>query len=275
MAALTENKNRDHLLFEPDAMLQQFKVKAAAKIYRGAALTMTSTGYVKPLTVGDTFVGFAYEEANNSEGGDGDTAIFGADGTTKTKVGAVRVLVDGIIRVPISGAAVGDIGKLVFATTDNDFTYAADPNNPVHGVAVGVVVGFISTGEVWIRIGLLNLMGGGYPKRIPLIHNADNKTLGLGDAGQIFSNLGATGTMTYSLPASPPAGLVFHFVCLQDTKELRVDPGATDAIYINGALQADGKYVSFDDAAEHLSLIADQSGNWVAWNSAGTFTVEV
>lgn len=93
------------------------------------------------------------------------------------------------------------------------------------------------------------------------------------DHGKLFTNLGATGQTTFSLPAAPAAGLRFRFTA-SAAQEIRVDPGANDAIFINGAKQADGKYITFDDEAELVALVSDANGDWIVIGSAGTITVE-
>jgi hypothetical protein len=93
------------------------------------------------------------------------------------------------------------------------------------------------------------------------------------DHGKTFNNLGATGVVVFSLPAAPTVGIRIRFVAAA-AQEIRVDPGANDAIFINGAKQADGKYVSFDDEGELLELISNANGDWIPAASAGTFTVE-
>ena len=51
-------------------------------------------------------------------------------------------------------------------------------------------------------------------------------------------------------------------------------PGAAGAVYINGAKQTDDKYISADDEAESVELVADGNGDWIARHVTGTWTVE-
>ncbi|MCK6483751.1 MAG: DUF2190 family protein [Phycisphaerae bacterium] len=92
-------------------------------------------------------------------------------------------------------------------------------------------------------------------------------------SGTRFTNRGAGGTVEFDLPSAASAGTKYAFYA-QAAFALRIDPGASDGIYINGALQTDGFYVEFDAVGEYLELEADDQGNWMATNFNGTFTVE-
>jgi len=57
-------------------------------------------------------------------------------------------------------------------------------------------------------------------------------------------------------------------------QELRIDPGAAGAIYINGAKQTDDMYITANAINESVMLVADGNGDWVALFTTGTWTVE-
>ena len=98
-------------------------------------------------------------------------------------------------------------------------------------------------------------------------------TLGEAQSGLTITNLGASGTITISLPTSCPAGTRFYFA-VQAAQRLQIDPGANDAIFFSGAKQADGKYLWADDEAESVILISDANNDWVATHVVGTWTIE-
>lgn len=104
-------------------------------------------------------------------------------------------------------------------------------------------------------------------------HHTASDTLTKDESGSVHTNLGAGAAITFTLPQDAVAGTWFRFNCMT-AAELRVDPGAGGAIYINGAKQTDDKYVSFDDEGEQLTLTCDGNGDWIAGPSNGTFTVE-
>jgi len=104
MTALATDSNRIYELGD----INQVPVKGSSIIYQGAAVGGHSSGYARSIANGDKFLGFADEHIDNSGGGDG----------LKT----VRVRKRGAILLDISGIALGDIGKSVYATDDNTFT---------------------------------------------------------------------------------------------------------------------------------------------------------
>ena len=105
-------------------------------------------------------------------------------------------------------------------------------------------------------------------------HHTALDTLTKEESGSIHTNLGAAGAFALTLPQDARAGDHFFFVVMA-AQELRIDPGAAGAIYINGAKQADDKYISADDEAESVELVCDGNGDWVAIGAVGTWTVEV
>jgi hypothetical protein len=101
-------------------------------------------------------------------------------------------------------------------------------------------------------------------------HTSDD-TLTAAESGSVHTNLGATGTVTLTLPSSAPAGAAFTFA-VQASQELRIDPGATTIRDDSG--QTAGKYKAADAIGECLSLVADSSGDWVTIAKNGTWTEE-
>ena len=102
-------------------------------MYKGAFLGLNSSGYVQPLAAGDPFAGISHEEADNSSGASG--AI------------TVRVYTLGDFDLPLTGAAIGSIGRPVFASADDALTFTGAGNS-----YVGVVQDVPSSNEVILRI---------------------------------------------------------------------------------------------------------------------------
>ena len=111
---------------------------------------------------------------------------------------------------------------------------------------------------------------GGVEKTIEA-HTSDD-TLTAAESGSVHSNLGATGTVTLTLPASAPVGTVVTFA-VQAAYELRVEPGTATIRDDSG--QTAGKYKSADAIGECLSLVADSNGDWATIAKNGTWTEEV
>jgi len=112
--------------------------------------------------------------------------------------------------------------------------------------------------------------GAGGLKRTIEAHTTDD-TLMAAESGSVHSNLGATGTVTLTLPASAPEGTVFSFA-VQAAQELRVDPG-TAAIRDDSG-QTANKYKSANAIGECLKLVADSNGDWATISKNGTWTEE-
>jgi len=91
-------------------------------------------------------------------------------------------------------------------------------------------------------------------------HTSDD-TLTLSESGSVHSNLGATGAVTLTLPASATAGTLFTF-SVQAAQELKIDPG-TATIRDDSGQVAD-KYKSADAIGECITVVADSNGDWVS-----------
>ncbi len=92
------------------------------------------------------------------------------------------------------------------------------------------------------------------------------------ESGSVHTNGGATGTVTLTLPANAAAGTQFVF-SVQAAQQLRIDPGAA-AIRDNSG-QSAGKYKWADAVGECITLVADESGDWLTVGKYGVWTEEV
>jgi hypothetical protein len=101
-------------------------------------------------------------------------------------------------------------------------------------------------------------------------HAADD-TLAIAESGSVHTNLGTTGTVTLTLPASAVAGTAFTFA-VQAAQEMRVDPGA--AVIRDDSGQTADKYKYTNAVGACLVLVADANGDWVTVAKNGTWTEE-
>lgn len=106
--------------------MNELPLAASAHVYAGSAVGENGSGYARPLTAGDPFKGFAEREVNNT----------GSAGDKTT-----RVLQRGLIQLAVSGLAITDIGKPVYASDDGTFTLTATSNS-----YVGTVARYVSSG---------------------------------------------------------------------------------------------------------------------------------
>jgi hypothetical protein len=131
MAQLTANSPQVYT--PPMVTSNSLPVAASTEIFLGSAVGLnTSTGYVRPLTAGDVFVGFAEQHVNNSAGAAGAMNV--------------PLMREGRIQLAVSGAAVTDLNKAVYASDGATFTYTASGNT-----RIGTVVRWVSTGVVIVE----------------------------------------------------------------------------------------------------------------------------
>jgi hypothetical protein len=179
-----------------------------------------------------------------------------------------------------SGNALADDKAAIYVYLDsagnlvtNEYTGFPDMSVAPH-IRLAVVT--TSGGDILLisdsRVGHNFVMphGAGGVKKTIEAHTGDD-TLAVAESGSAHTNLGATGTVTLTLPASAPAGTAFIFA-VQAAQELRTDPGA--AAIRDDSGQTTGKYKSANGIGECLSLVADANGDWVTVAKNGTWTEE-
>ncbi|MBU0718923.1 MAG: hypothetical protein KJ749_11795 [Planctomycetes bacterium] len=127
---LTANRDVPHYV---DQAIRTLQVGSVEHIYKGAFVSVDASGYAAPLAAGETFMGIAFEECDNSGGDDGDRSI--------------RVYTLGDFDHALGGAAVTDIGALVFASDDATLTLSN-----VGTSLIGHVVDVPSSGVIIVRI---------------------------------------------------------------------------------------------------------------------------
>jgi hypothetical protein len=128
--ALSKPIDRPHY---PDQELREFAVATNVNIHRGAALSFRSSGYVGPLVAGEKNAGFAYESANNTGGANGAVRV--------------RSYVRGSFEVPLSSAAITDLGLALYASADDAFTKTSSSNT-----FIGKISGFPKADTVIVDI---------------------------------------------------------------------------------------------------------------------------
>lgn len=90
---------------------------AGTKVFQGSLIGKTATGYGRALEAGDTAMGFAKDNVDNTDGTDGE------------KIVEVKSM--GKVSLFISGLTIADIGKDVYASDDNTFTLTSTDNSKV------------------------------------------------------------------------------------------------------------------------------------------------
>ncbi|MBX3396508.1 MAG: hypothetical protein KF841_14195 [Phycisphaerae bacterium] len=128
MAALTANAQRNRMV---DEKMRGYGVAGSTHIYKGGLCGLNAAGYLVPFTPSTLFVGMAYEEVNNT-GSSGDKTCR---------------IEEGDFILPITSFAITDVGKAVYASTDNDYTLV-----PAANAQIGHAIGFHSTGYAIVRL---------------------------------------------------------------------------------------------------------------------------
>lgn len=92
--------------------------------------------------------------------------------------------------------------------------------------------------------------------------------------GTGFTNTGASGAVTLSLPAAT-VGLHYYFY-LGAAQQLRIDPNGTETISLpsSGVPGAAGKYLVADAVGETVHLVCAVAGTWSVMGYTGTWTAE-
>lgn len=133
-------------LKKKDGLLLAEPVQAGAKVYKGASVVIdASDGYAQPtgtpaITAGDIYAGWAAEQADNTNGADGDLDV--------------RCIRAGLIEVNCAGTATqakrGDKVYINNVTDDDGVTLTSDSGEPE--ITAGELVKFISATKALIDI---------------------------------------------------------------------------------------------------------------------------
>ncbi len=130
--ALSANRE---LQFYTSRELIDLPVDDNVNIYKGALVGLNaSTGYARPLTAGDAFLGVAYAQADNTVSGHSAGGV------------AVRLHQDIDIIHVLSGVAQTNVGAVVYASDDGTLTLTASGNS-----RVGRIVAVEGTDLVRVR----------------------------------------------------------------------------------------------------------------------------
>lgn len=230
---------------------QSFPVAASTTIYEGTLAFLTVTGYLDDDTATgqNRFAGIAVAIADNASGSAG--AIQG------------EVYTEGVFELVGTGFTQASVGLSVFAT-DN---YVITTTPSASSVYVGECVGYVSSTKILVCIDPDGLS----PVSTTVVKTADY-TVTVGDSGRTFTNTGASGAVTFSLPAAV-AGLRYRFR-VGVAQQLRIDPNGSETISLpsTGAPSAGGAYIVADAVGESVDIQCVEAGSWTVFGFTGTWT---
>lgn len=168
---------------EVDPLFEYLPVIAADIIYLGAAVGADTSDNMRPLVSGDWFRGFCEENADNSLGAAGDKKV--------------KLRRRGIAQLTVVGAsAATDAGLPVYASDDNVFTLTPS------GSRIGTVAKWITSTTCFVYFEAKQLQAGTRRRQVTKV--ADYAILDADDGAE-FNNLGAVGTVIFTLPAASAA----------------------------------------------------------------------
>jgi hypothetical protein len=247
MPQLTANKVREYSV-EAAVRENVAPITTSTEIFEGSALGFTA-GNVRQLVGGDPFAGFALRYENHTLG-----------------ARDVPVRKAGLVRLPVTGAtAITDVGLPVYATDGDTFTLAAG------GSYIGRIVSWISGTTCVVEFCANEYLH----VNVGVVTKTASYTIQAAESGTIFTNTGATGAITFTLPVATP-GLRYSFV-VGVAQNLIVDPNGTNQVSVvaTGVPAVAGKHISADAIGEALHLVCALPGVWsFAATPIGTWTVE-
>ena len=112
---------------------REYPVVAADICYKGGFAGVDPAGYTKPFQPGDLFVGIFYGQQDNSAGA--------------AAAKYAKVITQGDAELTLSGVALTDIGRPVYATDDNTIAFTGHPD-----AYVGRVVNYLAANTALVRL---------------------------------------------------------------------------------------------------------------------------
>lgn len=236
-----------------DGCRESIPVAASTTIYEGALVFVSATGYADDDTAtgANRFAGIAVKQADNGSGSAGDIEC--------------EVYRDGVFLLSGSGFTQASVGLDAFAT--DNYTVTTAPS--ASGVKIGKVVDYVSSSTVYVAI-----EGSRGSANSTIQTKTADYTVTAGDSGRTFSTAGASGTVTFAMPAAVP-GLRYRFY-VGAAQELRIDPNGTETISLpsTGVAGAAGKYLTANAAGETVDIECVVAGTWSVFGYTGTWTAE-
>jgi len=113
-------------------------------------------------------------------------------------------------------------------------------------------------------------LSAGNPSVVP--KTADYTVVAATDNGKTFTTVGASGTVTFAMPAAT-LGQKYRFR-VGAAQQLRIDPNGTETIALpsTGVQSAAGAYIVADADGETVDIECTKAGQWSVFGYTGTWT---
>lgn len=178
----------------------------------------------------------------------------------------VTIRTTGIVKLPAASGTLAAVGEPAWWDSANDLVV---PYAPAAGWYLGLWHAAKTSGQT---TGLINLNQ--LPAPPGVITKIADYTVLASQSGATLTNTGASGTITFALPAAVP-GMRFN-ARVSVAQALRLDPNGTETISLpsTGVPGAAGKYLVADAIGETVMLFCAVAGTWSVLGYTGTWTAE-
>jgi|TARA_Y100000310_G_scaffold199226_1_gene199214 hypothetical protein len=108
------------------------------------------------------------------------------------------------------------------------------------------------------------------PRKTEVVAKTAAFTTSVKQTGGVYTNLGASASVTATLNQSSSKGTRHTFV-LEAQQPLVIDPGAAGGIYINGEKRADDASITSACMGNYITLVNDGNGDWIVTEQLGVW----
>lgn len=203
--------------------------------------------------------------------------VVTAAGTVSSGIGTVTITFGGrLAKLAVPTIAVADNSLTGTSPTLAIAETTAGVTATARGAAIGARLIDSTNGAVYINKGTANIPV--WYRDIDGVGTVTaataSTTLTVAQSGGVFTNTGASGTITFSLPAAT-VGLNYKFY-VGAAQELRIDPNGSETISLpsTGVAGAAGKYLMANAVGETVHLYCAKTGTWACFGYTGTWEAE-